>query len=370
MQLESRRCEAPGPRIPQARGANRTLALRLLPPVPARPRAGRGTRPCSGPRCPPRPVGPPGHTVESSSLSPGPCLVASGIGIEGGNPTEPSPAPCSPPGASPPNATPLPAANPKSRPRGWGTRRRRPLGLWEHFGGNTRFFLQCGCPLVLFQLPSPLLLPPPRGWAAGEHCARRVSAGSPRPWLCFGGLCVPVPGFAPPLSPQAEPQGPSTAPAPPLYIAPARPPPAGQVACGFVFLLPSRRRLCLRLSLSRTPHCAGPAPVGNQARKVLGPHRGELLLPLAQQEQGRAPRSFPQLPSILFIERVLGWWLLFNSKAFKRGTNGEILPLAWRAATVLMDFFFLKPPWDSEPLLPPAPLRSCRDRHALRSFNS
>lgn len=78
----------------------------------------------------------------------------------------------------------------------------------------------------------------------------------------------------------------------------------------------------------------------NQARKVLGPHRGGLLLPLTQQEQGRAPRSLPQLPSILFIERVLAWWLLFNREAFERGTNGEILPLAWRTATVLMDFFF------------------------------
>lgn len=194
---------------------------------------------------------------------------------------------------------------------------------------------------------------------------------APRALGCVSEVSAsPCPASPPRCPPRLNPRGRAQPRHPPLYIAPARPPPAGQVACGFVFLLPSRRRLCLRLSLSRTPHCAGPAPVGNQARKVLGPHRGELLLPLAQQEQGRAPRSFPQLPSILFIERVLGWWLLFNSKAFKRGTNGEILPLAWRAATVLMDFFFLKPPWDSEPLLPPAPLRSCRDRHALRSFNS
>lgn len=103
------------------------------------------------------------------------------------------------------------------------------------------------------------------------------------------------------------------------------------MVCGTRRLL----RLCL----------GGPAPMENQARKVLGPHAapgGRCSCPLPPQEQGRAvaaSRSLPQLPSVLFIEQVLAWWPLFNSKAFKRGTNREILPLAWRTATVLMDFF-------------------------------
>lgn len=221
----------------------------------------------------------------------------------------------------------------------------------------------------------------------------------------------PCPALPPRCPHQAEPLGPRTAPAPTLYIAPARPPPAGQVACGFVFLLPSRRRLCLHLSLSRTPHCPGvrgcssqhpcpehpqcqkcwwagslvcsrgmlgacapaacsqpgyfiqelggglwhpPAPAalprwpsthGKPGEEGAGAARctgGRCSCPLPPQEQGRAvaaSRSLPQLPSVLFIEQVLAWWPLFNSKAFKRGTNREILPLAWRTATVLMDFF-------------------------------
>lgn len=132
-------------------------------------------------------------------------LVASGIGIEGGTPRSPRLAPCSPPRASPPNAAPLLATNPKSRPRGWGTRQRRPLGLWEHFGGKYLFFatrLSTGTFLAAFPAPAATT---PWGWAAGERCAAQMSAGSlarsPSPWLCFGGHCLPVPSFAPPLSP-------------------------------------------------------------------------------------------------------------------------------------------------------------------------
>lgn len=93
-------------------------------------------------------------------------------------------------------------------------------------------------------------------------------------------------------------------------------------------------------ALPRWPSTHGkPGEEGAGAARCTG---GRCSCPLPPQEQGRAvaaSHSLPQLPSVLFIEQVLAWWPLFNSKAFKRGTNREILLLAWRTATVLMDFF-------------------------------
>lgn len=297
MQLGSRRCEAPGPRIPQARGANGTLALGLLPPVPARPRAWRGTRPCSGPCCPPHPVGPPGHTVESSSraCSQGCASSLLGSASRGGEPHGALACPVQPTRGFSTQHHASAARQPQIETTGLGHTTE------EHFGGNTRFF----CNVVVHWDVSSC--PPPGAgllWSVVPGGCLRA----PRALGCVSEVSAsPCPASPPRCPPQAEPQGPCTAPAPPLYIAPAHPPPAPQVACGFVFLLPSRRRLCLRLSLSRTPH-RWPSTHGKPGEEGAGAAPGGAApAPRPSRSRAESPaRSRSSPASYLLNESWLG----------------------------------------------------------------